>query len=179
MNFKEIIDEITKLEENLSEENDNKISLSLLKAIKEILNQEQKKNSIEIQIKNELDIFLDTFLDRPDDYFQSKEVNIQKMIDKKLSISILPTTEESRKEVFTDLNISTLLKLLNKTMLKTKKKENIELLQSCKKQVEGLKNYKNKKQYKNLALQTISDTKAIMKKIAESEMQMIIDDKTI
>lgn len=168
MNYKELIEELEELEENI-DKNENELDFTMLKMLQSVLKakDEKEKNEQHRQMEQEVNEMIDSIIDRPSDYFETKERNIQKMIEKSKFRKALPQNDRDKEVVNNQATINTIVKLLDKAIQGTSSQEIKFQLDDVKKNVKNI----NAKREKAHVKQQIKKANITIKLILQKELQ--------
>ena len=115
MIYSKFIEDIKELEDNIDKD-ENEIDFTLLKTIQKILEQKEEKDREQQLLKKDIDEIINSIIDRPSDYFDTKERNIQKMIEKSRAKHAMPKLDKDREIVNNQITINTIVKLFDKAI---------------------------------------------------------------
>ena len=104
MIYSKFIEDIKELEDNIDKD-ENEIDFTLLKTIQKILEQKEEKDKEQQLLKKDIDEIVNSIIDRPSDYFDTKERNIQKMIEKSRAKHAMPKLDKDREIVNNQITI--------------------------------------------------------------------------
>lgn len=168
MNYKELIEELEELEENI-DKNENELDFTMLKMLQSVLKakDEKEKNEQHRQMEQEVNEMIDSIIDRPSDYFETKERNIQKMIEKSKFKKALPQNDRDKEVVNNQATINTIVKLLDKAIQGTSSQEIKFQLDDVKKNIKNI----NAKREKAHVKQQIKKANITIKLILQKELQ--------
>ena len=168
MNYKELIEELEELEENI-DKNENELDFTMLKMLQSVLKakDEKEKNEQHRQMEQEVNEMIDSIIDRPSDYFETKERNIQKMIEKSKFKKALPQNDRDKEVVNNQATINTIVKLLDKAIQGTSSQEIKFQLDDVKKNIKNI----NTKREKAHVKQQIKKANITIKLILQKELQ--------
>lgn len=120
------IEEIKNAIDNIYESNENDDTFVILNVLSSLLKNRKKKDLNDLKMKKEVDEVLDEIIDRPEFFFNSKENNIQKVIDTKKSLNFFPKTLKQKRNMIKELNKKSISRLFDKIINKYKSKDIIE-----------------------------------------------------
>ena len=168
MNYKELIEELEELEENI-DKNENELDFTMLKMLQSVLKakDEKEKNEQHRQMEQEVNEMIDSIIDRPSDYFETKERNIQKMIEKSKFKKALPQNDRDKEVVNNQATINTIVELLDKAIQGTSSQEIKFQLDDVKKNIKNI----NAKREKAHVKQQIKKANITIKLILQKELQ--------
>ena len=124
MTYKEFIEELDEIEQNL-EKDENQIDFTMLKMLQSILKSKEakEKNEEQQKLEQEVNEMVESIISRPEDYFESKERNIQKMIEKSRARHAIPEKDKDREAIANQVSVNTIIKLLDKMIKETSSQE--------------------------------------------------------
>lgn len=143
MIYSKFIEDIKELEDNIDKD-ENEIDFTLLKTIQKILEQKEEKDKEQQLLKKDIDEIVNSIIDRPSDYFETKERNIQKMIEKSRARHAMPETDKDREIINNQITINTLVKLFDKAIEDSSSQEIKFQLADIRKEIKNI-NYRNQK----------------------------------
>jgi len=140
MTYEEFLNELEALEKNIFNKTDEEIDFTLLNIIKYVLAQKETKEKTEQQLQMERAVneIIDSVTDRPNFYFDTKEHNMEKLIDKKLNSNVLPKTKEDKFATHAETNINTMMKMFDKVISTSTDTELKYNLEECKKELKKI-----------------------------------------
>ena len=143
MIYSKFIEDIKELEDNIAKD-ENEIDFTLLKTIQKILEQKEEKDKEQQLLKKDIDEIVNSIIDRPSDYFDTKERNIQKMIEKSRAKHAMPKSDKDREIVNNQITINTIVKLFDKAIEDSSSQEIKFQLADIRKEIKNI-NCRNQK----------------------------------
>ena len=143
MIYSKFIEDIKELEDNIDKD-ENEIDFTLLKTIQKILEQKEEKDREQQLLKKDIDEIINSIIDRPSDYFDTKERNIQKMIEKSRAKHAMPKLDKDREIVNNQITINTIVKLFDKAIEDSSSQEIKFQLADIRKEIKNI-NCRNQK----------------------------------
>lgn len=165
MTPKELIEQIEEFEENLDKD-ENEIDFTMLKMLQSILkSKEANTKTKEHQLlEQQVDEMVNSILERPDYYFDTKERNIEKMIQKSNARHALPKTDQEKEAIHNQTNLEVFDKLLSNLSRITKNPEYKQQLDSLKKELKKVNARNSRKIVNNEIRKASKKAKAILQK---------------
>lgn len=122
MTFTQFLKELEDIEENF-EKNENEIDFTMLKMLQTVLKQKEQKDKELQLLEQEVTEMINSIVDRPSDYFETKERLIEKMIEKSRARYALPKDSKDREAISNEVTLNTITKLFDKMISKTTSQE--------------------------------------------------------
>lgn len=139
MTYTDFLKQLEELEENL-DKNENEIDFTMLKMLKSIMDskKENEKTEEQLRLQREVNEIVESILSRPEDYFESKERNIQKMIEKSKARNAIPSDDKDKEALNNQATINTITKLFDKIISQTVSFEVKSQLEDVKNQIKKI-----------------------------------------
>jgi hypothetical protein len=172
MTYEQFLKELEEIEENIFNKTEPEIDFTLLNIVKYLLEQkeEKEKTEKELLLQREVDEVLDSIIERPDYYFDTKENNIEKLIEKKMTHNVLPKTKEDKFATHAETNIEAMTELFDKMISATKNTDLKFKLADCKSELKKANTRANKKKFRMKLRQSIKLTKLILEEEMSKEI---------
>lgn len=122
MTFSQFLKELEDIENDF-EKDENEIDFTMLKMLQSVLKQKEQKDKELQLLEQEVDEMVNSILDRPSDYFESKERLIEKMIEKSRARNALPKDSKDREAISNEATLNTIIKLFDKMIARTSSQE--------------------------------------------------------
>lgn len=176
MNYEIFLKELESLEQNIFSKTDEEIDFTLLNIVKYILEEKEQKQKTEreLLLQQELTEVIDSIVQRPEYYFETKERNMEKLIETKLTNNILPKTKEDKFATHAETNINTMVKLFDEITAITKDDELKYHLEECKKDLKKIRVREDKKELKLKVRKVVKMARVILEKEITKEKPMEI-----
>ena len=171
LEYKEIINEIDDIAKNL-ESDDNYVDFTILRMIKSILNakKEHEKQEQDMLLERDIDEAIESILERPEYYFDTKEHNIEKLLEKSRIKQAVPQERKERDSIVIGANLKLIENLMKNLESMVKTNENKTLIADMKQELKSMTNIKDKKVIAR-------EVRAMNKKIRLAIISEIIMDK--
>lgn len=161
-----ILKEIELIADEIEYITDEEIDFSMLQMIKFLLKEKENKTKLENLIEKQVNEVIDSVYDRPSYYFNTKEKNLEKIIENKIDKKALPKKDE-RFANYSEVSINTIEKLIDSLKVSS---EEQKLILKVKKDIMNIKKSKNKSEIKRVIKKSKDAINRIVKnKVIEFE----------
>lgn len=122
MTFSQFLKELEDIEDDF-EKDENEIDFTMLKMLQSVLKQKEQKDKELQLLEQEVDEMVNSIVDRPADYFETKERLIEKMIEKSRARNAIPKDPKDREAISNEATLNTITKLFDKMISQTTSQE--------------------------------------------------------